>query len=197
MYCLDDLISGRTNCGPFIFSLQGVEYKIPLKLVISMKGSKMDQPRNYRINGVELNWARLDTPVNPFGTEQWELQIATTDKAVADELSANHLNVKERDGKFVVALKRKAKKSDGSSMDPVRVVDAGLNAMENRKSIGNGSVGNVIVWQYPYEAMGRKGIASSLTAVQVTDLVEYTASAAADFEAIESEAPAGNPAELF
>ena len=39
----------------------------------------MDQPRNYRINGVELNWARLDTPVNPFGTPQWELQIATTD----------------------------------------------------------------------------------------------------------------------
>ena len=150
----------------------------------------MDQPRNYRINGVELNWARLDTPVNPFGTPQWELQIATTDKNVADEMRANHLNVKERDGKFVVALKRKATKSDGSAMDPVRVVDSALNAMDNVRSIGNGSTGNVIVWQYPYEAPGRSGVASSLTAVQVTNLVEYTGGSSVEFDAVESEAPA-------
>ena len=150
----------------------------------------MDQPRNYRINGVELNWARLDTPVNPFGTPQWELQIATTDSNVADEMRANHLNVKERDGKFVVALKRKATKSDGSAMDPVRVVDSALNAMDNVRSIGNGSTGNVIVWQYPYEAPGRSGVASSLTAVQVTNLVEYTGGSSVEFDAVESEAPA-------
>ena len=65
-----------------------------------------------------------DRPVSPFGAAQWELQIATSDKAVADDLKANHMNVKERDGKFVVALKRKAVKADGSPMDPVRVVDA-------------------------------------------------------------------------
>ena len=150
----------------------------------------MDQPRNYRINGVELNWARLDTPVNPFGTPQWELQIATTDANVAAEMKANHLNVKERDGKFVVALKRKATKADGSAMDPVRVVDSALNAMDNVRSIGNGSTGNVIVWQYPYEAPGRSGVASSLTAVQVTELVEYTGGSSVEFDAIESEAPA-------
>ena len=152
----------------------------------------MDQPRNFKIMGVELNWARLDTPVNPFGTEQYELQIATTDKAKADELRANHMNVKEKDGKFVVSLKRKAKKADGSDNGKVRVVDASLNPMENVRSLGNGSVGNVIVFQYPYSAMGREGIANSLTAVQVTDFVEYKADAAVDFDAVaEVVEPAG------
>ena len=131
----------------------------------------MDKPRNYLISDVELNWARLETPTNPFGTEIYEIQIATSDKAKADELKANHFNVKERDGKFVVSLKRNAKKRDGSDNGKVRVVDSAKNPLT--QSIGNGSTGNVIVWQYPYENMGRKGVSGSLTAVQVTNLVEY------------------------
>ena len=144
----------------------------------------MDQPRNYRIDGVEMNWAKLDKPVNPFGTEQYELQIATTDAAKAEEWKANHMNVKEKDGKFVVSLKRKAKKADGSDNGPVRVVDAQLKPIENLRGIGNGSMGNVILFQYPYEAMGRKGIASSLTAVQITELVEYSGSGGVDFDVV-------------
>ena len=144
----------------------------------------MDQPRNFKIMDVELNWARLDTPVNPFGTEQYELQIATTDKSKAEEWKANHMNVKEKDGKFVVSLKRKAKKADGSDNGKVRVVDTALAPIENVRSLGNGSKGNVIVFQYPYSAMGRSGVASSLTAVQVTDFVEYKSDAAVDFDAV-------------
>ena len=49
----------------------------------------LTSPRNYMVSNVELNWARLDQPVSPFGAAQWELQIATTDKAVADDLKAN------------------------------------------------------------------------------------------------------------
>lgn len=159
----------------------------------------MDQPRNFKIMGVELNWARLDTPVNPFGTEQYELQIATTDKAKAEELKANHLNVKEKDGKFVVSLKRKAKKADGSDNGKVRVVGADLSPLENVRSLGNGSIGNVIVFQYPYSAMGRSGIASSLTAVQVTEFVEYKADSSADFDVVGAtvEQPVGESADLF
>ena len=62
----------------------------------------LTSPRNFLVSNVELNWARLDQPVSPFGAPQWELQIATTDKAVADDLKANHMNVKERDGKFYI-----------------------------------------------------------------------------------------------
>lgn len=132
--------------------------------------------RNFRIDNVELNWAKLDQPVSPFGTLQWELQIATTDKAKAKELKDNFFNVKEKDGKYVVSLKRKAIKSDGSENNPVRVVDSSLNPIDAKK-IGNGSSGNVIVYQYPYETAGRKGIAASLSGVQVTDLIEYNPSA--------------------
>lgn len=131
--------------------------------------------RNFRIDNVELNWAKLDQPVSPFGTLQWELQIATADKAKAKELKDNFFNVKEKDGKFIVALKRKAIKSDGSENTPVRVVDGSLNPV-NAKAIGNGSTGNVIVYQYPYETAGRKGVASSLSGVQITNLVEYNPS---------------------
>ena len=85
-------------------------------------------------------------------------------------------------------------------MDPVRVVDSNVTPIENRRSIGNGSKGNVIVWQYNYEFAGKTGVASSLTAVQVTDLVEYTPTQTDDFSAIESaasEAPAPKAEDLF
>ena len=147
----------------------------------------LEQPRNVKVMDVELNWARLDTPVSPFGTAQWELQIATTDKKKVKELKDLGLNVKEKDGKSVVSLKRKAIKSDGSPMDPVRVVDGARNPIENRRSIGNGSIGNVIIWQYPYDVMGRKGVGASLTAVQVTKLEEYTPEGSSnDFDIVEN-----------
>ena len=118
------------------------------------------------------------SPVSPFGSPQFELQVATTDKAKADEMAANNLKVKEIDGKFVVSLKRKAVKADGSDNGAPRVVGKDAKApLADASKIGNGSKGNVIVFQYEYNAAGRTGIASSLTAVQVTDLVEYTGSA--------------------
>ena len=45
--------------------------------------------------------------------------------------------------------------------------------------------------------MGRSGVASSLTAVQVTDLVEYVSTQSEDFSAVESEAPAPKAEDLF
>lgn len=146
----------------------------------------MFEPRNYRIDNVTLNWAKLASPVSPFGTPQYELQIETADATLAQSLKDNHLNVKEKDGKFTVSLKRKATKADGSDNGPVRVVKSDATAMsaDEIKKIGNGSKGNVIVFQYEYNAAGRKGIASSLTAVQITDMVEYESTGGADFAPI-------------
>lgn len=150
-------------------------------------------PRNFRIDNVELNWAKLSKPVaNQFGAVVYELQIATKDKAVADSWTANHLKVKEKDGTFSVSLKRKAKKADGTDNGPVRVVDSEAKPMENPGIVGNGSIGNVIVFQYPYTQNGG-GIASSLTAVQVTTLKEYKRDdmfAPVSNETIEPAAPA-------
>jgi len=151
----------------------------------------LTQPKNLIITDVELNWARLDTPSpNPFGGEpNWELQIATTDAAKAAELKTEGLNVKESDGKFTVSLRRKSVTKDGAPMEPVRVVDAQklpITGAERRK-IGNESRGNVIVWMAPYEYAGRKGVTTSLTAVQVTKLEEYSGGGAElDFDEIPS-----------
>ena len=145
------------------------------------------EPRNFFIKNVQLNWARLDKPVSPFGTEQYELQVATTDKKYAAELKANHFNVKEKDGVYTVALKRKARKANGEDNGAPKVLNADLSPFSfDEHLIGNGSVGNVKVYQYPYDVMGRKGVGSSLTAVQIVDLVAYTGGSANDgFEAID------------
>ena len=63
----------------------------------------IEAPRNFKIENVVLNWARLDTPVNPFGTEQYELQIEVSKEQAAD-LKSNFFNVKEKDGMFTVSL---------------------------------------------------------------------------------------------
>jgi len=149
----------------------------------------------YTAKNVELNWAKLTAPIKTqWGTSQWELQMATTDKAVADEWTSNHFNVKPvldadknpvSPAKYSVNLKRKAMKADNNPNTPVRVVDSSKQELSTdaRASIGNGSVGNVMIYQYAYDAMGNKGIANSLTAVQVTDLKEYNP--VPDFDSVE------------
>jgi len=148
----------------------------------------MEKPRNFVINNVELNWAKLVNPTSPFGTSQYEIQIATDDSSVAKMLQDNHVPMKEKDGKFIASLKRKEFKANGENNGKVRVVDSTKQPVE-AGSIGNGSTGNVIVFQYPYDTAGRKGIANSLTAIQVTDLVVYSGSDSVDFDVLESLAP--------
>jgi len=133
------------------------------------------EPRTVFVKDVTLNYAKLVKPVNPFGTEQYELQIATTDSATAQTMRDLGLNVKEKDGSFTASLKRKARKANGDDNGRPVVIDAGLKPIDDNQlmKLGNGSVGNVKLYQYPYDAAGRKGTATSLTAVQVVDFVEY------------------------
>ena len=156
----------------------------------------MENPRNFKIEGVTLNWARLDKPVNPFGTEQYELQIATADEAKVKHLEENFVSFrKNKDGSykkddagmFTASLKRKAMKADGSSNGKVRVVKADLSEMseDDVRALGNGSEGNIILFQYPWAQMGRSGVASSLTAIQVTKYERFVPTGTGmDFEAV-------------
>jgi len=159
------------------------------------------QPRNYRVDNVELNYAKLDAPVSPFGTPQYELQIATTDKTVADEWKANHLPVKTKKpkvpAKYVVGLKRKAIKADGSDNGAPDVVEADATPMSAAriKKLGNGSIGNVFIYQMYYEVAGRSGISSSLTSIQVAKYDEYKGSAT--FEPIANIDSDSAPAAAF
>ena len=157
----------------------------------------LTEVRNFKISDVTINYPKLERPVNPFGTEQYELQIATADETKVQELEANYINFRRKDGKlvqddkgiFTANLKRKANRADGSPNGKVRVVKADLTPMESLTTIGNGSVANVIVFQYPYDTAGRKGVGSSLTAIQITDHVVYSPAGGVDFEAVEGVEP--------
>jgi hypothetical protein len=146
------------------------------------------------LKNVELFYPRLD-PKKPnarFNKEQptWEVQIRTRDKKVKNEWAALNLKpktVEDDDGKvfYSVTLRKKSKKKDGEVNQPVKVIDGGLNDI-NPMSIGNGSIGNVRIFQYEYG--DEKKIASMLMAVQITKLNEYIPKASDDeFEMTETE----------
>ena len=146
------------------------------------------------LKNVELFYPRLDPkkPNAKFNKEQptWEVQIRTRDKKVKAEWTALNLKpktVEDDDGKvfYSVTLRKKSKKKDGEANQPVKVIDGGLNDI-NPMSIGNGSVGNVRIFQYEYGDEGK--IASMLMAVQITKLNEYIPKASDDeFEMTETE----------
>jgi len=146
------------------------------------------------IKNVELWYPRLDPkrPNNKFNKERptWEVQIRTTDKKVKAEWTKLNLQPKTVDDDdkgiyYSVTLRKKSKKADGSENEPVRVVNGSLEAIDPR-SIGNGSVGNVRVFQYEYGE--DKKIANMLMSIQITKLKEYVPKAAEDeFEMTETE----------
>jgi hypothetical protein len=141
---------------------------------------------NVIIKNVELRWAKLNNPVEPFGTLQWELQVVA-DKSREKELAQFGKTKATTDGKVSVNLKKKAMKADGSPAEPVRLVNSNKEAITNRSIVGNGSIGNVMVFQRPYELMGKSGISTMLVAVQVTKLVEYKATGGVDFDVLSDE----------
>jgi len=139
------------------------------------------------IDNCSFFWAKLDKPVNPFGSgDAWELQIRTDDVMVAEDWQMKSLNVKskEEDGKMVyyVNLKRWAKSpSTGKTYEPPKVLD-GAKEPVDPSIVGNGSKGKVKVYQYEWSKGARKGITSIMVAVQVLDLVEYKPEASVDFD---------------
>lgn len=155
------------------------------------------EKRTEIIRNVEFYWAKLDKPVDPFetGVFQWELQIRTDDEDKSKELADKYyLKMKKvegddkyKDGKtyWMSNLKRKSVNKNGDPMEPPVVVNGNKQTIESN-SIGNGSVGNVMLFQYPYDVAGRKGVASQLSRVQVTDLVPYAPSSSTDFDIVDS-----------
>ena len=84
-------------------------------------------------------------------------------------------------------MKRKAVRKDGSANDPVVLVDAKKQPIASTIKIGNGSVGNVKVYRREYDVAGRQGISTILTAIQITNLIEYTGSVDFDVESAETD----------
>jgi len=141
------------------------------------------------IRDVTLNYVKVDpdSPTDPFGTLQWECQLVVpADRS--EELSGfgNVKPVKDDPSRVAINLKRKAVRKDGEANDPVQLVDGKKQKIDAKIKIGNGSKGNVKVYRREYDVAGRQGISTILTAIQITDLIEYTGSV--DFDIDDSEA---------
>lgn len=154
----------------------------------------INEKRTVIIRDAEMHWAKLSKPVEPFGTLQWELQIRTRDKDTAKKWKEDfYLTIKQEDdddGKYWKAnLKRKAIKKDGDKNTPPDVVDGSKQPIDGA-TIGNGSVGNVMLFQYPYDVGGRKGVSSIISKVQVVNHKVYSPDSGTDFDII-GDAPDG------
>lgn len=140
--------------------------------------NKITEGTNVIIRDVKLYWAKLDKPVDPFGTLQWELTIQAPKKREKELAQYGKTKDGFEPGTVAVALKKKAQKADGTDAAKVVVVNASKEPMDS-KLIGNGSTGNVMVFQRPYEIKApngkvtKSGTSTMLNKVQVTTLVEY------------------------
>lgn len=136
------------------------------------------------VENVEMFFAKLDPkrPSSKFNKDNptWELQIRTTDKEQKKAWETLNLPVKavmpddDTPPFWRVNLRKKSIKTDGSAAGPVIVVDYN-NKPIDPNTIGNGSIGNLRIFQYPYANNGKKGLASVLMAVQVVKHIVYKA----------------------
>jgi hypothetical protein len=148
----------------------------------------IDEKRTVIVKNVELHWAKLSTPVDPFktGEKLWEVQIRTSDEAVAKTWAKEYyINAKKDDeGNWKANIKRKEINRKGESNSPPVVLGRN-NQPIPATNIGNGSIGDLKLFQYPYDVAGRKGVSSMLSAVRITELKEYTPNTEIDFDVIE------------
>jgi hypothetical protein len=155
------------------------------------------------LKNCELWHAKLDPqrPNASFNKQNpsWELQLRTTSIEQRDEWKAEHLSPKlmtykeghaqegeailTEDGKrqWRVNLRKKSLNREGKASEPVSVIDAKLNPIDPR-TIGNGSIGNVRLFQYEYVNEAKKGIASVLMEVQLKKHIVYERKPGESFE---------------
>jgi len=151
----------------------------------------INEKRTVIVKDVELHWAKLETPVDPFktGEKLWEVQIRTADEEVAKKWAKEYyINAKKDDEGFWKAnVKRKELNGKGETNKAPDVLGRS-NQPISASNIGNGSIGDLKLFQYPYDVAGRKGVASMLSAVRITDLKEYAPTSDVDFDVIDTPA---------
>jgi hypothetical protein len=148
------------------------------------------------LKNCELHYAYLDPkrPSKKFNktNPSWEVQIRTSDIEVKKSWEAEGVKAKlmvykageDNEGEpilnaagkkqWLAHLKKKSIKKDGTQSEPVEVVGANLKPVDPT-SIGNGSIGNVRVFQYEYEKEGVEGkqLASVLMKIQLLKHIVY------------------------
>jgi len=137
------------------------------------------------IKNAELWFVRVvpNRPNKKFNRENptWETQLRTYSSTQKKEWEAQGLTMKavvpDEEGQkpyWKTTLKKKIFKRDGTDASPVEVKKGDLTDADPA-IIGNGSVGDVRVFQYEYpKDTGGKGIANVLQGIKLKKLVKYT-----------------------
>ena len=155
------------------------------------------------LKNIEGSWFKLvpNKPAAAFGDSgpKWEFAATARTREQADEWKAMGISVKpaEDNGKIVwkARFQRQTYKraKDGAEPEPnvpVEVVSGQMIPLDPAL-IGNGSIVNIIVFQYDYEIKSKdgkgskKGKGTMLKKVQVVKLVRYTPTEDEDFEQAE------------
>jgi len=126
-------------------------------------------------------WAKVHQPHYDQYNEQGIFSIdvtvdAKTKKQLQDLGLGPRIKNKQDERNDFVTIKRKYTRKDGTKNASPRVVDAKKKPISSDILIGNGSLVNVLFDTYDYDVGGNKGVGSSLKAVQVTKLIEYSPS---------------------
>ena len=147
------------------------------------------------LKNVELHWTRLD-PANPdmgFSGDkpQWNTQIRTRSKDVAQEWKGLGLNPKTEDDDdgifYKIQVRKDAVRKNGDPNKPVPVVGPDLLPLEDVNAIGNGTTANVRLRSFEWTFSGKKGVGFRLDAIQVVKLNTYAGGGGAmeGFEVLE------------
>ena len=147
----------------------------------SMKGTNTMENKTTVLRNVSFYYAKLDKPVSPFGTDIFDMQVRFPKERIQEMAEFGKVREVEN-GMFAINITRKAMNAK-KQKTPVRVVDQDKNPIKDL--IGNGSEGNIIVYQYDWEVSGRTGRKSVLIAVQVTKLIKYVPESTVDFDVLE------------
>lgn len=130
--------------------------------------------KNVEVRYAQLNPEKPSTKVKKTG--RWSLQTFTRSRDQAKEWRDLNIKVKMNEdeiGVFYTAnIARNAIKTDGSKAEAPKVVNGNLVGIDPT-TIGNGSICNIRIFQYPYTFEGVDGIATVLMAVQVLKHIVY------------------------
>ena len=155
---------------------------------------------NAIIKNVTFKWVKIDTPVDNYSGDKMIYDIQVLVPAAREAELSIYRKVRDMgEGMVGINLSKNAFKQDGTEAAKVRCVDNNKLALDP-KIVGNGSVGNVMVFQKPYEIKNPKtqkvtksGISTTLSAIQIVNLVKYERKAVGmDFDMEDGSAGASN-----
>ena len=132
----------------------------------------MSEHQNIRLDGVELQWAKLHESSemsNKYTVNVIKLTDAQVKELKAAGLSVKHGKDKQTPdpevGNYIAP----------SAQNPVMVVDSMKKSIEGEElaKVGNGTIANVIIRPYDWTFKNKKGVGCGLQGIQIVQLKEY------------------------